>query len=223
MPSPAGQQQQQQQLACEHCLSVVYCSAACKAAHQPRHRPRECIELAARSLVQLESTLQAVEGVTLPGWAWELPRKERPPTPAELQRLQRTIALMRTTFGADSPPSTWPLMYMALATQVQIALQASAASTARSGRTPAFVVSMEPQAPVELYQDPHATEEAARLQREIGPILAELKEAVAQVPLRTKSENDYAHVLLTWREWPRWGNRWRRPSCSDALCRWRSA
>lgn len=79
-------------------------------------------------------------------------------------------------------------------------MQASASSTEeeRHGSTPTFVVSTEPQAPVEMYQDPHATEMTRHLQREIGPMLAELKEAVAQAPLRTKSENsdNYGHVVL---------------------------
>lgn len=132
------------------------------------------------------------------------------PTLKELQRLQDVITLMRTTFGAY-PPSMWPLDYMvALSTQVHLAMEAPASSQddERHGMKPAFVVRTdglpgadafsEPQAPVETYQDRHAIEEAARLQREIGPILAELKAAVTHAPPQTKIEGagyDYAHVL----------------------------
>ena len=66
-------------LASEHCLSVAYCSTACKTAHQLRHRPRECINLATRSMVQLEKSLLAVEGLNLQGLAWELARKREHP------------------------------------------------------------------------------------------------------------------------------------------------
>lgn len=186
-------------LACERCLSVAYCSAACKAAHQPQHGPRECRTLAARASCQLEDALLAVEGVNLPGWALALTEQPQPPTPAQLQRLQRMTTLMRTVFGSE--PSKWPVMLMmALAMQVRLALDASTSSATaeRHGVQPAFVVPVGgADAPVEMYQSRHAAQKAARLQREIGPILAELQHAVAQAPLRTKREDgdDYARVV----------------------------